>query len=69
MLMCLETSEVYIILQISLVLTLCAAFWWKKNLLALLFVIIQFLAMTWYCLSYIPYARDALLKCFDGIIS
>jgi hypothetical protein len=58
-----------IIMLVALVLTLCAAFWWKKNLLALIFVVIQFLAMTWYSISYIPYARDAVLKCFNGIIS
>ncbi|KAH0830389.1 SFT2-domain-containing protein [Lanmaoa asiatica] len=27
-----------------------------------LFVIIEYLAYTWYCLSYIPYARSAVLK-------
>ncbi|KAJ8093115.1 hypothetical protein PM082_020600 [Marasmius tenuissimus] len=27
-----------------------------------LFVIIQYLAYTWYTLSYIPYARQAILK-------
>ncbi|KAJ8941622.1 hypothetical protein NQ318_000328 [Aromia moschata] len=30
--------------------------------LALLFIIIQSLVMTWYSLSYIPYARDAVKK-------
>uniref|UniRef100_A0AAY5JYT6 Vesicle transport protein n=1 Tax=Esox lucius TaxID=8010 RepID=A0AAY5JYT6_ESOLU len=30
-----------------LVLTLCSAFWWKNNGLALLFCILQFLAFTW----------------------
>jgi len=58
-----------IVMLAALVLTLCAAFWWKKNVLAFLFVIIQFLAMTWYSISYIPYARDAVIKCCDGIIS
>lgn len=28
----------------------------------LVFVIIEYLAYTWYCLSYIPYARSAVLK-------
>ncbi|KTF91842.1 hypothetical protein cypCar_00035995 [Cyprinus carpio] len=40
-----------------LVLTFCAAFWWKIKGLALLFCILQFLAFTWYSLSYIPFAR------------
>jgi len=65
-----KTRAVATIVMLSaLVLTLCSAFWWKKNVLALLFVIIQFLAMTWYSISYIPYARDAVLKCCNGLIS
>lgn len=39
-----------------------------KAALALLMVIIQFLAMTWYSLSYIPYARDAAKKCFASCV-
>ena len=30
-------------------------------------IFLQFLAMTWYCISYIPYARDAVSKCFNGL--
>lgn len=30
---------------------------WHNGGLCLIFVILQFLAFTWYCLSYIPYAR------------
>ncbi|XP_076869748.1 SFT2 domain containing 2a [Brachyhypopomus gauderio] len=48
-----------------LVLTLCATFWWKIFALSLLFVILQALAFTWYGLSYIPFARDAILKFFS----
>lgn len=58
-----------IIMLSSLVMTLVAAFLWHNGGLVLLFVIIQFLAMTWYSLSYIPYARDAVKKCFEGCIS
>uniref|UniRef100_U3FW03 Vesicle transport protein n=1 Tax=Micrurus fulvius TaxID=8637 RepID=U3FW03_MICFL len=54
---------VTIVMLLSLILTLFAAFWWQKKGLALLFCILQFMAMTWYSLSYIPYARDAVLKC------
>nr|XP_031535745.1 vesicle transport protein SFT2A isoform X1 [Vicugna pacos] len=46
-----------IIMLLCFVLTLCAALWWHKKGLALLFCILQFLSMTWYSLSYIPYAR------------
>ncbi|XP_070807450.1 vesicle transport protein SFT2A [Pituophis catenifer annectens] len=60
---------VTIIMLLSLILTLFAAFWWQKKGLALLFCILQFLAMTWYSLSYIPYARDAILKCFTSCLS
>ncbi|XP_058145726.1 vesicle transport protein SFT2A isoform X2 [Dasypus novemcinctus] len=51
------------------VFTLCAVFWWHKKGLAILFCILQFLAMTWYSLSYIPYARDAVIKCCSSLIS
>ncbi|XP_061571572.1 vesicle transport protein SFT2B-like isoform X1 [Cololabis saira] len=53
------------IMLVCLVLTLCSAFWWKNNGLALLFCILQFLAFTWYGLSYIPFARDAVMKMFS----
>ncbi|XP_001371701.2 vesicle transport protein SFT2A [Monodelphis domestica] len=58
-----------VIMLICLVLTLCAALWWHKKGLALLFCILQFLAMSWYSLSYIPYARDAVKKCCTSLIS
>lgn len=52
-----------------LLLTLMSAFWWHKKGLTILFCIFQFLAMTWYSISYIPFARDAVKKFFDGILS
>ncbi|XP_076050353.1 vesicle transport protein SFT2A isoform X2 [Oratosquilla oratoria] len=57
-----------VIMFAALVMTLIAAFALKKKALALLMVIIQFLAMTWYSLSYIPYARDGVKKCFGSCI-
>lgn len=45
-----------------LVLTLVSALVAKKTLLTLVCCVVQFLAMTWYSLSFIPYARDAVLK-------
>jgi len=42
----------------ALVLTLVAAFVIGSSLLVLLAVIIQFCALVWYCLSYIPFARQ-----------
>ncbi|XP_064505033.1 vesicle transport protein SFT2A isoform X2 [Pseudopipra pipra] len=57
-----------IVMLLCLVLTLCAVFWWNKKGLAMLFCILQFLAMTWYSLSYIPFARDAVIKCFSSCL-
>uniref|UniRef100_A0A8D1CG40 Vesicle transport protein n=2 Tax=Sus scrofa TaxID=9823 RepID=A0A8D1CG40_PIG len=42
---------------------------WRKKGLALLFCILQFLSLTWYSLSYIPYARDAVIKCCSSLLS
>ncbi|XP_038059632.1 vesicle transport protein SFT2B-like isoform X1 [Patiria miniata] len=52
-----------------LALTLCAALWWNIAILAIIFCICQFLALIWYSLSYIPYARDAVTKCFQGCLN
>ncbi|XP_067900937.1 vesicle transport protein SFT2A isoform X2 [Heterodontus francisci] len=52
-----------IVMLLCFILTLCAVFWWHKKGLALVFCILQFLATTWYSLSYIPFARDAVIKC------
>ncbi|XP_064628435.1 vesicle transport protein SFT2A-like [Lineus longissimus] len=52
-----------IIVFVCLVLTLMAALWWKIAGLAILFCVLQFLALTWYSISYIPFARDAIKKC------
>uniref|UniRef100_M3XN75 Vesicle transport protein n=1 Tax=Mustela putorius furo TaxID=9669 RepID=M3XN75_MUSPF len=53
-----------IMVLLCFALTLCSAFWWHNKGLALIFCILQSLALTWYSLSYIPYARDAVKKCF-----
>uniref|UniRef100_A0A3B3RZN7 Vesicle transport protein n=1 Tax=Paramormyrops kingsleyae TaxID=1676925 RepID=A0A3B3RZN7_9TELE len=50
---------------LCLALTLCAALWWDRKGLAIIFCILQFLAMT---ISYIPFA-DAVLKCFTTCLS
>lgn len=34
------------------------------DIVCLILVIVEYLAYTWYCLSYIPYARTAVLKVF-----
>jgi len=40
------------------------AFVIKIDFLCLIFVVLEYLAYTWYTLSYIPYARTAVLKFF-----
>ncbi|KAM4771445.1 vesicle transport protein SFT2A [Rhinophrynus dorsalis] len=58
-----------IVMLVCLICTLCAVFWWQKKGLAILFCILQFLALTWYSLSYIPFARDAIIKCFTSCLN
>nr|XP_002132003.1 vesicle transport protein SFT2B isoform X1 [Ciona intestinalis] len=58
-----------IIMLLMVVLTLCSAFWWKNAGLCLLFCILQFVAFAWYSISYIPFARDAVKKCFSACLS
>lgn len=48
----------------SIVMTLVSAIVIKKPILVLVFVIIQYCSYFWYCLSYIPYGREAICKCF-----
>jgi len=56
-----------IVMILALILTLVSALHWEKTGLTMLFFIIQFLAMTWYSLSYIPYARDGIKKMLSGL--
>ncbi|XP_066535060.1 vesicle transport protein SFT2A [Hoplias malabaricus] len=58
-----------LVMLLCLALTLCSVFWWDKKALAIIFCVLQFLAMTWYSLSYIPFARDAVIKCFTTCLS
>ncbi|XP_012696102.1 SFT2 domain containing 2b [Clupea harengus] len=68
--MCEKTRALATAIMLTcLVLTLCAAFWWKIKGLALLFCILQFLAFAWYGLSYIPFARDAVTKLFSACLN
>ena len=56
------------LMLLFLVLTLISAFVLHKKGLTIIFCIFQFLAMTWYSISYIPYARDAVKKAVDGCL-
>ncbi|KAF8654205.1 hypothetical protein AX16_003731 [Volvariella volvacea WC 439] len=51
-----------IVFLASIGLVFVGAFVLGSELLCLIFVIIEYLAYTWYTLSYIPYARTAVLK-------
>ncbi|XP_028582454.2 vesicle transport protein SFT2B [Podarcis muralis] len=57
------------VMLLCLILTLCAAFWWHNKGLALIFCVLQFFALAWYSISYIPYARDAVKKCVTVCIT
>ncbi|KAI0646921.1 SFT2-domain-containing protein [Trametes meyenii] len=48
----------------SIGLIFVGAFVIRSDILCIIFVIIEYLAYTWYTLSYIPYARTAVLKVF-----
>ncbi|KFO29121.1 Vesicle transport protein SFT2B [Fukomys damarensis] len=55
-----------ILVLLCFALTLCSAFWWKKKVLALIFCILQSLALTWYSLSFIPFASYRVFNT-DGL--
>ncbi|KAF0304549.1 Vesicle transport protein SFT2A [Amphibalanus amphitrite] len=56
-----------VVVLLSIVLTIVAAALHKKGLV-LIFCIIEFVAMTWYSISYIPFARDAVINTFKSCI-
>lgn len=52
-----------IVYLVSMALTLTVAFspvWGPKSFYLILLMVCQWLAVAWYCLSYIPYAREAI---------
>ncbi|KAL8599266.1 hypothetical protein ACOMHN_007981 [Nucella lapillus] len=53
---------------IMFVLTLVFALAVKSTPLAILCCVLQFLALVWYSLSYVPYARDVAKKCFTSCL-
>nr|XP_058158906.1 vesicle transport protein SFT2A-like [Dasypus novemcinctus] len=58
-----------ILMLLCFVFTVHAVSWGHKRGLAILFCILQFLSMAWYSLSYIPYARAAVIKCCSSLLS
>ncbi|XP_033740580.1 vesicle transport protein SFT2B-like [Pecten maximus] len=53
---------------VMFILTLVCAFALKNTALTIVCCVLQFLALTWYSLSYIPFARDAVKKCFGACL-
>ncbi|OWF44641.1 vesicle transport protein SFT2B-like [Mizuhopecten yessoensis] len=53
---------------VMFILTLVCAFALKNTALAIVCCVLQFVALTWYSLSYIPFARDAVKKCFGACL-
>jgi hypothetical protein len=51
-----------IVFLASIGLVFVGAFAIGSDVLCIIFVIIEYLAYTWYSISYIPYARSAVLK-------
>jgi len=54
---------------LSIVFTLVMALVVKMVGLVLLAIVIQMLALFWYSISYIPYARTAICNCCRGMVS
>ena len=54
----------------TIIATLCIAFLMESNggklILILILCFIQYLALFWYSISYIPFARDAILGFFKS---
>lgn len=51
-----------------IILTLVSALYLQSQGLTLLCILAQSAALTWYCLSYIPYARTILSRCFGSVL-
>ncbi|MES1913088.1 MAG: hypothetical protein MHM6MM_005317 [Cercozoa sp. M6MM] len=58
-----------VVYLVSLVLTLVVAFTIKNPGLVVLCLIVQWIALFWYALSYIPYGRSAFKNCCKGMFS
>lgn len=52
----------------TLIITLVVAFTIKSSILCIVLCIIQYFALMWYSLSYIPFARDAVKAALKGIV-
>ena len=59
------TSIVYVVFMI---LTLVAALKWKNKIVTVIFCLVQYGALTWYTLSYIPFARALVKKMLGSAV-
>lgn len=53
---------------IAMLLTILSAVLLKKPALVVVMCLIQYVAMVWYGLSYIPYARTVVKNCFQSLV-
>lgn len=63
-----DRAAATVIYLLSIVMTLVFALALKDTFLTVLAMIIQFIALTWYALSYIPFARKAVKNCMAGMV-
>lgn len=52
----------------AMVMTLVSAFKIQIGLVTVACIVVQFCAMVWYCMSYIPFGRQMLAKCCAGVL-
>lgn len=58
-----------IVYMSALIGTLVVALLKPIKIVILLLILTQFLALTWYSLSFIPYARTLITKCFKKAVA
>eukprot|EP01059_Diplonema_ambulator_P015657 TRINITY_DN26835_c0_g1_i1.p1 TRINITY_DN26835_c0_g1~~TRINITY_DN26835_c0_g1_i1.p1 ORF type:complete len:147 (+),score=23.45 TRINITY_DN26835_c0_g1_i1:87-527(+) len=59
--------EATVILLVSMVWTLIAAFWLESPFVVIIMCLTQYFALIWYGLSYVPFARDVVKKCVKNL--
>ena len=57
-----------VVMFLFMALTLMAALWWGNKVLVVVFCACQYLALTWYSLSYIPMARKFVKDRVESIV-
>ena len=51
------------VMVVMIVMTFVSAFVLKSGILCIVFCVLQFLSYCWYCISYIPFARETVMGC------